>query len=443
MDSLNGKQFEDISEYLTKSYENGFIGTMYDLQGQGIPLMFPIDQEQVVRALKTNSKLSKGLWGSLYDRNSALQNKLRAELSRGISQGLSYAQIAKRVSDQLGISYNNVVRIARTESHRITNEAAMDAQYKARHAGADVVKQWDATLDKRTRPHHAQLDGQIRKIDEPFEVASRTAMYPGGFGVASEDINCRCAVLQRARWALDEEELETLKERAAAFGLDKADSFEEYKEKYLQSVYEITGNAEYNIASGSGISVFDSILSKQSGMTTAYKDALNQKFVQGLGEAKKAFNKFVPSDSVADATFTGTAHFDPASRSVNMNFAADLQNMRGAGTTFFHEHGHYIDFMAAGTSNTSYLSTNSKVFGSLLRSDFRDYVNAYKKKHNMKTADAYIAISFELRGHEKHSLSDLLDGISRGKCRGMYGHRRSYWSYQGALETEAFCISNT
>lgn len=266
--------------------------------------------------------------------------------------------------------------------------------------------------------------GLLRDINRFDNDMSR---YSDGYEIAQE--------------ALDEEELETLKERAAAFGLDKADSFEEYKGKYLQSVHEITGNAEYNIdniAGGSDNSVFDSIVSKQSGMTTSYKDALNQKFVQGLGEAKKAFNKFVSSNSVADAAFTGTAHFDPASRSVNMNFAADLQNMRGAGTTFFHEHGHYIDFMAAGTSNASYLSTDSKVFGSLLRPDFRDYVNAYKKKHNMKTADAYIAISFELRGHEKHSLSDLLDGISRGKCSGMYGHRRSYWSYQGALETEAF-----
>ena len=88
-------------------------------------------------------------------------------------------------------------------------------------------------MDKRTRPHHAQLDGQIREIDKPFEVAGRTALYPGGFGVASEDINCRCAVLQRAKWALDDDELETLKERAKYFGLDKNDSFEDFKKKYL------------------------------------------------------------------------------------------------------------------------------------------------------------------------------------------------------------------
>lgn len=236
LDGLNANNFNDISEYLEKSYENGFIGALYDIHGQGIPLMFPINQEQVVRVLKNNSKLSKGLWGSLYDRNSALQNKLRAELSRGISQGHSYAQMAKRVSDELGVDYNKVSRIVRTESHRIANEAALDAQYKAKEKGADIVKQWDATLDGVTRPEHQELDGQIRELDKPFEVGGYTAHYPGGFGAPHLDINCRCALLQRAKWALDEDELDTLKERAKHFGLDKTDSFEEYKKQYLKAV---------------------------------------------------------------------------------------------------------------------------------------------------------------------------------------------------------------
>ncbi len=46
-------------------------------------------------------------------------------------------------------------------------------------------------------------------------------MYPGGFGIASQDVNCRCALLQRARWALDANELKILKERAAYYDLDK------------------------------------------------------------------------------------------------------------------------------------------------------------------------------------------------------------------------------
>ena len=245
LEGLNSNQFTDISQYLAESYEDGFVGVIYDLQGQGIPLIFPIDQEQVVRSLKNNSKLSKGLWGSLAHGNSKLQNDLRSEISRGFSQGHSYAQIARSISNQMDIGFNKVSRIVRTESHRISNEAAMDAMHKAKDVGADVVKQWDSTLDKRTRPHHAQLDGQIRELDEPFEIAGHTAMYPGGFGSASEDIHCRCAVLQRARWALDEDELQTLKDRAEALGLDKNDNFAEFRKKYMRIV-DNQNNLLYN-----------------------------------------------------------------------------------------------------------------------------------------------------------------------------------------------------
>ena len=36
----------------------------------------------------------------------------------------------------------------------------------AKKAGADVVKQWDATLDDRTREDHRTLDGTLAEVDE-------------------------------------------------------------------------------------------------------------------------------------------------------------------------------------------------------------------------------------------------------------------------------------
>ena len=35
------------------------------------------------------------------------------------------------------------------------------------------------------------------ELDEPFEVEGRKAMHPSGFGIANEDIYCRCTLLQR------------------------------------------------------------------------------------------------------------------------------------------------------------------------------------------------------------------------------------------------------
>nr|WP_243861647.1 phage minor head protein [Coprococcus comes] len=129
---------------------------------------------------------------------------------------------------------DSTIRIARTEGHRIQNEAALDGQHEAKKKGADIVKQWDSTLDGRTRDEHRECDGQIREIDEPFDVGGEKMQAPGVGGSAKNVCNCRCCLLQRAKWALDEDELEELKERAAFFGLDKSKDFEEFKQKYCQ-----------------------------------------------------------------------------------------------------------------------------------------------------------------------------------------------------------------
>ena len=199
---LQTNEFETISEYLAKSYEDGFIGTMYDLQGQGIPLVFPIDQEQVVSAIQLETKLSENLYTRLGKDIGELQAWVSEEISRGISTGQMYADMARNIVTYGKIPMNNAMRIARTEAHRIQNRATENALFKAKDKGADIVKQWDSTLDDRTRESHVQLDGQIQELDKPFEVNGKKAMYPGGFGDPSEDCNCRCCLLQRAKWAL-------------------------------------------------------------------------------------------------------------------------------------------------------------------------------------------------------------------------------------------------
>lgn len=233
LDTMKDKEFKLVSDYLTECYENGFIGTMFDLQGQGIPMCFPLDQEAMVRAVQLDSKISQGLYSRLGEDVALLKKKITAQVSRGISTGMSYQQVAKQLAGYTNIGFNNAVRIARTEGHRVQVQSAMDACYKAKEKGCDVVKQWDAALDKRTRESHAMVDGEIRELDKPF---SNGLMFPGDpDGEAAEVINCRCALLQRAKWALDDDELQTLEDRAAYYGLDKTENFEDFKKKYLKA----------------------------------------------------------------------------------------------------------------------------------------------------------------------------------------------------------------
>lgn len=238
LEELHSNQFTSIAEYLQKAYNNGYIGTMYDLQNQGIPMIIPIQQDQVAKAVQTDSKLSDNLYNRLGEDTKYLKKSIRAELSRGMANGSTWnemaAHIAKGMNSPFKKSMNNAIRIARTEGHRIQNEAALNGQREAKKKGANIVKQWDSTLDGRTRPDHREADGQIREIDEQFDVGGEKMQAPGVGGSARNVCNCRCCLSQRAKWALDEDELKTLQERAAFFGLDKSQDFEDFKEKYLK-----------------------------------------------------------------------------------------------------------------------------------------------------------------------------------------------------------------
>lgn len=231
LDKLHGDNYATINGYLKGCYEDGYVGTMYDIARQGVPVITPIDQAAAVKAILTDSKVSKGLYNALGVDVARLKKTITQEISRGIASGLTYRDIARNIGNVSGAPLSRAKTVARTEGHRIQQTSSRDAQYAAKAKGADVVKQWDSALDGRTRESHRRVDGEIRELDEAF---SNGLMFPGDpNGGAAEVVNCRCTANTRARWALGEEELQTLKERAEYFGLDKTKNFEEFREKYL------------------------------------------------------------------------------------------------------------------------------------------------------------------------------------------------------------------
>lgn len=343
LDDLQGKQFTTVADYLQESYHNGYIGVMYDLTQQGIPVIMPINQEQVVKALQTDSKISQGLYIRMGEDVQYLKRSIRAELSRGIAQGSSWNEIAGRIANGMNSPYrkalNRTILIARTEGHRIQQQSALDAQYRAKEKGADIVKQWDSTLDNKTRPHHRRLDGQIRELDEPFEVDGLKAPAPGQFGRAAEDCNCRCCLLQRAKWALDEDELEELKERAGFFGLDKTDDFDDFKKKYLR-LPEKADTMKLN--NGIGLGELEAAYGKK------HSKAIIQDLEDAPEDVKAVWNDCVGDFHVLDPKYRGDKVFySPGFDGVKLSItkAAKGTDYQTPYQVVFHEYGHHADYI--------------------------------------------------------------------------------------------------
>jgi len=237
LDKMQSSNYQTVSQYLENCYKEGFVGAMYDLQGQGIPLAFPIDQNQAIKAIQLDSKISHGLYKNMFLSIDQIKVKIASEISRGLASGMSYQQIARQLELVTGIDYNKTLRIIRTEGHRVQNQSALDAMHKAVDVGADVVKQWDATLDSNTRETHQELDGQIVGIDEEFVIPSTgaRAMTAGGFGDPSEDCNCRCCVLQRASWNLENFNATKLDNESGLLKSFEESDYQAFKDAYFNS----------------------------------------------------------------------------------------------------------------------------------------------------------------------------------------------------------------
>ena len=238
LNALHTQNYQLIDDYLKDSYITAHIGTLFDLQGQGAPLILPLNQEQMISAIALNSKLSAPLYNTLGYNIDYLKISVMAELSRGIAQRLSYAEMARNLSATTKVDFNKTFRIARTEGHRIQQEATYNLQARAIKKGAKIYKQWDSTLDMKTRPTHRELDGQIIGVNDYFHSSGGgKALYPGGFGDPKEDCNCRCCLVQVAEWELSDDAF--TKMNGVTNELQHFESIDDYNQ-FKKKFWEVT-----------------------------------------------------------------------------------------------------------------------------------------------------------------------------------------------------------
>lgn len=118
--------------------------------------------------------------------------KIQQEITEGLISGESYQKMAKRLRDRVDMDKRKSQLVARTEAGRAQSLGKEDS-YKQAKKYADVIKIWDASLDSRTRTTHRHLDGKPADKDGLFHSSGASAPQPRLFGIAKEDIQCRCA----------------------------------------------------------------------------------------------------------------------------------------------------------------------------------------------------------------------------------------------------------
>lgn len=420
LDKLHGDNYATIDKYLKSCYETGYIGTMYDIAKQGVPIIAPIDQAAAVKAILTDSKIVEGYYNHLGVNYDKLKKTITQEISRGIASGLPYSDIARNINNVSSSGLYNAKRIARTEGHRIQQTSSRDAQYAAKKKGCDVVKQWDASLDGRTRDSHARVDGEIRELDEKF---SNGLMFPGDpSGSAAEVINCRCTSNTRARWALDDGELQTLKERAEYFGLDKTKNFEEYKEKYLTAADKVAAQKPDVSATTQKLSA-----SMDKADYEEYR-----KLVEGNPDIAKLYSKADQISNISASASNG--YYQPSSNSLVYSYPQQryIDNGMSKYETLAHEYGHFFDVMVK-YSTTSYKEADalnavckySKIKKAASTSD--EFLSAMRADKKYIKSILTAEVRADLKAHDAScGVQDAIDGLFGVRIG--WGHGDKYYN---------------
>lgn len=191
----------------------------------------------------------------------------------------------------------------------------------------------------------------------------------------------------------------------------------------------------------SDLGTFKQKLRNDENIDKEYYEVLKEKFSHGRDDAKRVFAKYAGGNTIENSSYEGVAHFTPKTKKITMHYGADLRNERGAGASWFHEHGHLID-------DALNVTSDDDAFADLLKKDAMDYRLLYGKLHKLTTYDKIDdAISRDLQDMRKHSaVSDLLEGITKGNIRGVAGHGTQrgdkldlkYWENSSNITSEAF-----
>lgn len=162
--NLNMDENKGLTELLGDIYSDSYYRTIFELQkGVGVGATFAkIDLDTLETVLKKpwlGANFSERIWGN----NNKLVQSLTTEFSQALIRGDGARKSAKILSQRMGVGYRAAVRLVRTESSFIQNEASFNG-YKQ----SGVVQKYEylATLDSRTSTICRGMDNKVFTLAE-------------------------------------------------------------------------------------------------------------------------------------------------------------------------------------------------------------------------------------------------------------------------------------
>jgi len=207
LNEFKTKGTESLQKFQDTGYQLGSDLVTDPLKSAGVKVAIPgISKEQLLIMQNMSTDLISGA-------SEEAKAKIKSALNQALLGELTPTEAALKVDSALAGLQDRGEAIVRTEVGRAFSIATQMRQEQYQKAFPSLKKQWLTSIDGRERPSHAAINGQIKSIDEPFEVpnyrtgGTEEALYPRDPGLSPENtINCRCTSLPYSdEWVAQEE----------------------------------------------------------------------------------------------------------------------------------------------------------------------------------------------------------------------------------------------
>ena len=461
LQKLGERSESAVKDFLTTAYRERYYHGIFDFAQVGkleIPVskVEPAKLEKVLASRWAGGNFSSRIWKN----TERLSQVLKKTIMQGLHRGLSVQKMAKTISREMNSSYKNAERLVRTEMNFVQNYAARESMEAAGLREYEFI----ATLDNRTSQRCRALDGTVHLLEEFDPGTNAPPMHP----------RCRSTIS-----AVISEETRTAKVGGRNIRVPADMTYHDYKRVFADKTltlknWQVAAFGTLYDGEGAGkrtgLSLRGKNLTLQEGLGKTHYSAVKSILEKApSGNAAQVWQKFEGDIRVGDAHYQDKSHHRRGQIYIDIDAAARGNYFKPKYQTVFHEGSHDIDWLNRNKATEEYFSVRFKIgaFIQALHEDFnatietrcaeiakrfeqrdlqwfidKDLLNFGKKfpdKILKATAEererwyrnrAFYDLENELlstpaRAHWQ--LSDILDGITRGRLRIDGGHGKEYW----------------
>jgi uncharacterized protein with gpF-like domain len=188
LDKALQAHYSKVMPYYAKDAQKQFKGKAKVREKKAISPFQALIAEWVIREGFNNARLIA----------STDSDSIVSVVEQGMLEGASIPQISKSIQQKTSLTASRAIVVSRTETHGAATFAVMESAREAEtELGIQLMKQWIATDDDRTRDIHAEMIGSDPiPMDEMFYVGGEYMDRPNDRSASPENyINCRCQVV--------------------------------------------------------------------------------------------------------------------------------------------------------------------------------------------------------------------------------------------------------